>query len=68
MHLTNGENNLKKEERENSIRRRVLTSREAKNIEENTITNLVLKNVDFLGKLLIARQEKITANVGHVEK
>ena len=34
IHHTNGEKNLKKEERKNSIRKRVLTSKEAKNIEE----------------------------------
>ena len=38
--------------------KRALTSREAKNIEENIITNQVLKNIDFLGKLPIAQQEK----------
>jgi len=59
---------MRKEEKENSIRKRALTSRKAKNIEENITTNQVLKNIDFLGKLLIAPQEKTTLNVGHVEK
>ena len=39
-----------------------------RNIEENIIKNQVLQDVDFLGKLLIALQEKTTANVGHAEK
>ena len=68
IHLTTGKNNLTKEEKENYIRKRVLTSREAKNIEENITTNQVLKNVDFLEKLPIVQQEKITVSVGHVEK
>jgi len=37
-------------------------------VEENITTNQVLKNVDFLEKLLIAQQEKTTANAGYVEK
>jgi len=59
---------LKKEGKENSIRKRVLTSKEAKNIEENIITNQVLKNVDFLGKQLIILQGKTNTNAGHTEK
>jgi len=49
-------------------KKKSFTSREVKNIEENIITNRVLKSIDFLGKLLIAQQERTTANVGHVEK
>ena len=60
--------NLRKEEKENSIRKRALIGREAKSMEENIITNQFLKNEDFLGKLLIALQEKIIANAEHVEK
>ena len=59
---------MRKEEKENSIRKRALTSKKAKNIEKNITTNQVLKSVDFLKKLLIARQEKTTANVEHAEK
>ena len=33
IHRTNGEKNLKKEEKENSIRKRVLTSKEVRNIK-----------------------------------
>ena len=50
------------------MRKRVLISREAKNIKENITTNQVLKKEDFLEKLFIARREKIIVNIGHVEK
>ena len=39
-----------------------------KSIKENIITNQVLKNEIFLGKLPIVLQEKTTVNAGHVEK
>ena len=44
------------------------TSKGVRNIEENIITNQVLKNIDFLGKQVIVLAEKTTANVGHAEK
>ena len=50
MYLTNGRNNLKKEERENSIRRRVLTSREAKNIEKKYYNKTSPKKRRFFRK------------------
>ena len=53
IHLTNGETNLKGEEKENFIRKRVLISKGERSIEENIITNQVLKNEDILGKQLI---------------
>ena len=46
--------NLKGEEKENFMRKRTLTSKGVKNIEENIITIQVLKNKDFLRKQLIA--------------
>ena len=38
------------------------------NIEENIIINQVLKNIDFLKKLLTVLHGKTTANVRHAEK
>jgi len=38
IHLTNGGKNIRKEEKENFIRKRALTNRETKNIEENITT------------------------------
>ena len=51
--LTNGEKNLKGEDKENFTRKRALTSKRKRNIKENVITNQTLKNEDFLGKPLI---------------
>ena len=71
IHLTDGESSLTGNEKENFMRKRALISKGERNIEENIITNQVLKNEDFfffLGKQLVVLQGKTTANVGHVEK
>jgi len=47
IRLTNGEKNLKGEERESFIRKRTLISKGGRNIEENIITKQVIKNEDF---------------------
>ena len=56
--LTNWEKNLRREEKENFIRKRVLTSKGEKHTKENIITNQAAKDEDFLEKLLIVLQEK----------
>ena len=66
--LHNEEKNLKDDDKVSFIRKKALTSKGEKNIEESIITNQILKNEDFLEKLLITRQERTTANVGQVEK
>ena len=66
--LTNKERELKREEQENSIRKKSLTNKGVRNIKENIMTNQVLKNKEFLEKSLTARQEKIIVSIGHAEK
>ena len=47
---------MKGKEKENFIRKRALITKGERNTEENITTNQVVKNVDFLGKLLIVMQ------------
>ena len=51
MHLTNGERNLKGEEKGNFIRKRALISKKKINIEQNIITNQASTNADFFRKV-----------------
>ena len=64
MLLINGEKNLTREEKENLLRIRALTSKEEKNIKENILKNQVLESIGSLGKLLIVQQGKIIQVLG----
>ena len=66
--LINGKESLHGKEKEIFLRKRVLTSKEEKNIKESIFKTQVLKSIGSLGKLPIVQQGKIIAGVGHSEK
>ena len=56
----NGEKSLKNKGKENSIRKRALTSNGVRNTEDNIIINQVLKSEDFWeSRLLFDRKEQL---------
>ena len=68
LDMSQQEESLLGEEKENFVRKRGLISKEEKNTKESIFKNQVLKSIGFLEKSPIVQQEKIIASVGHAEK